>query len=211
MDTRHGKSFQQPGSQRKTGRSPRPRPAQLDQHVAQAVRRLREGQRLSVRTLASKCGFSASFISQVELGQASPSIASLERIASGLGITLGQFFQTTEPAAPALIRASRRPVLQSRWSRAKIESLAPPSPSSKLEALFITLRPGGSSGARLHTRETDLFAVVFAGEVLLQLATTVQALRRGDAVTIPAGTLHRWENATAKRVQLLEVVRRLVP
>jgi XRE family transcriptional regulator, regulator of sulfur utilization len=35
--------------------------------------------------LASKCGFSPSFISQVELGQASPSIASLDRIALALG------------------------------------------------------------------------------------------------------------------------------
>ena len=211
MNVRHGKSIQRPTAEQKTTRGPRERPAQLEQHVAQAVRRLREGRRLSVRTLAGKCGFSASFISQVELGQASPSIASLERIASGLGITLGQFFQATEPAAPALIRASRRPVLQSRWSRAKIESLTPPGPGGKIEALFITLRPGGSSGARLHTRETQLFAVVFTGEVLLQLAATGQALRRGDAVTIPAGTLHRWENTTAKRVQLLKVVPRLVP
>lgn len=211
MNTRHGKSFPRPTAQRKTGRSSRERPARPEQHFAQAIRRLRESRRLSVRTLAGKCGFSASFISQVELGQASPSIASLERIASGLGITLGQFFQTTEPAAPALIRASRRPVLHSGWSRAKIESLGPPGPGSKLEALFITLRPGGSSGARLHTRETELFALVFTGEVLLQFAATVQALRRGDAVTIPAGTLHRWANTTAKRVQLLEVVPRLVP
>lgn len=210
MNKRDGKSFQNPTSQKKTGRSAQERPAQLEQHVGEAIRRLRDGQRISVRTLASKCGFSASFISQVELHQASPSLASLERIASGLGVTLGQFFLTAEPAAPALIRVSQRPMLQSEWSRAMIESLGPPTVGSKLESLFITLRPGGSSGARLHTRETELFAVVFAGEVLLQLEETAQVLRRGDAITIPPGTPHRWENKAAKAVQLLKVIPRLV-
>lgn len=211
MNKQRGTSLRKPTSLKKTARNAQERPAQLEQHVGDAIRRLREGQRLSVRTLASKCGFSASFISQVELGQASPSIASLERIASALGITLGQFFLTAEPAAPSVIRASQRPVLQSQWSRAQIESVASATVGNKLEALFITLRPGGSSGARLHINETELLAVVFAGEVLLQLEETAQVLRRGDAITIPPGTPHRLENKTAKPAQLFKVVARLVP
>lgn len=159
-----------------------------------------------MRTLAGKCGFSASFISQVELGQASPSIASLERIATGFGITLGQFFQTEEPSVPMLIKAARRAMLRSEWSRAQIESVAPSSPGGRLEALFITLRPGGSSGTRLHANATEIFAVIFTGAVKLHLAEATHGLRRGDAITLPPGTLHRWENDTAKPVQLLKVV-----
>lgn len=209
MNKPRGTFLQKPASPKKTARNAHVRPTHLEQHVEGAIRRLRDGQRLSVRALASKCGFSASFISQVELNQASPSLASLERIASGLGVTLGQFFMTAEPAAPALIRASKRPILQSEWSRAQIESLGFPAVGSKLEALLITLRSGGSSGARLHTRETELFAIVFAGEVRLHLKETVQVLRRGDAITIPPGTPHRWENTTAKDVPLLKVIPRL--
>lgn len=183
----------------------------VEQHVGEAIRRLRKEQRLSVRTLASKCGFSASFISQVELGQASPSIASLERIAAGLGITLGQFFLSVGSASPLLIRSSQRPVLHSQWSRAQIESVAPTTVGNKLEALFISLRPGGSSGARLHTNEMEILAVVFAGEMRLHLQDTTEVLRRGDAITIPAATPHRWENTTTKPAQLLKVIARLVP
>ena len=181
---------------------------QIEQSVGEAIRRLRKSLRLSVRTLAAKCGFSASFISQIELNQASPSLASLERIAAGLGVTLGRFFLSTEPAAPAVIRASERLILQSEWSHAQIESLGSPAVGGKLESLLITLRPGGSSGARLHARETELFTIVFAGEVRLHLKQTVQVLRRGDAITIPPGTAHRWENTTAKDVQLLKVIPR---
>jgi transcriptional regulator with XRE-family HTH domain len=185
--------------------------AEGEQNVGEAIRRLRDAQRLSVRTLASKCGFSASFISQVELSQVSPSLASLERIASALGVTLGQFFQNSAPPVPTLTRASQRPVLRSEWSRAQIESVGHAGFGSKLEALFITLQAGGSSGARLHANETDLFAVVFAGEVQLQLQDVTHLLRRGDTIMIPPATLHRWQNNSGKPAQLLKVVARLVP
>ncbi len=176
----------------------------LEQQVGEAIRRLREGQRLSVRTLASKCGVSASFVSQVELNQASPSLASLERIAHGLGVTVGQFFQAAEPAAPALIRASQRPMLRSEWSRSLIESVGS-GLDARLEVLLITMRPGGTSGGRLHSNETPLFAIVFDGKVSLELTSGSQLLGRGDAVTIPPGTLHRWENKNAHAVQILKV------
>jgi len=211
MNRRRERSLLGPTVRQATGGRIQKGPVQVEQHMGEAIRRLREGQHLSVRTLASKSGFSASFISQVELGQASPSLASLERIASGLGVTLGQFFLSTEPATPALIRASQRPMLQSEWSRSQIESLSPPGVGSKLEALLITLRAGGSSSGRLHSRETELFAIVFSGEVQLQLGEATQMLRRGDAITIPPGTPHRWENKTTNPAQLLKVVARLAP
>jgi ribosome-binding protein aMBF1 (putative translation factor) len=56
------------------------------QAVGEYVRRLRTGRSLSVRELAARTGFSPSFISQVENGQASPSISSglcASRCASG--------------------------------------------------------------------------------------------------------------------------------
>jgi XRE family transcriptional regulator, regulator of sulfur utilization len=178
----------------------------LEQSLGAAIHRLRDEHHVSVRALASKCGFSPSFISQVELNQASPSLSSLERIAHGLGVTLGQFFLASEPATPTVIRASQRPKIQSGWSRSQIESLSLQGMGSRLEALLITMRRGGSSGGRLHSRETELFAIVFTGEVWLQLRETTQILRRGDAITIPPGTLHRWENKAAKPVQLVKVI-----
>jgi quercetin dioxygenase-like cupin family protein len=138
------------------------------------------------------------------LNQASPSLASLERIAQGLGVTIGQLFEALEPVAPALVRSSQRPMLQSEWSRSQIESLG----AGKLDALLITMRPGGTSGGRLHSRETELFVLVVAGVVRLVMEDDAHVLKRGDAITIPPGTAHRWENTGARAVQLLKVVAR---
>jgi XRE family transcriptional regulator, regulator of sulfur utilization len=193
------------------GRSSRQPSRSLEQSLGAAIRRLREQRRLSVRTLARKCGFSPSFISQVELNQASPSLTSLEQIARGLGVTVGQFFEAATSTGPIVVRSSERPVLQSEWSRSQIESLGHPGLDSRLEALLITIRPSGRSGGHMHSRETELFAIVFAGEVRLHVGETTQLLRRGDAVTIPPGTPHRWENNATKAVQLLKVIARVAP
>jgi XRE family transcriptional regulator, regulator of sulfur utilization len=177
-----------------------------EQSVGEAVRRLRTELRISVRALASKCGCSPSFISQVELGQASPSIASLDRIASGLGVSLGQFFLASECMVPAVVKASQRPMLQSAWSRSQIESLSPHTHGSRFEGFLVIMDPGGASGARLHARETELFAFVFEGDVCLQLEGRSHLLQQGDAITLLPGTLHRWDNTGTKAVHLLKVI-----
>src|SRR5687767_6986768 len=141
-------------------------------HVGEMVRRFRGLHRLTVRNLADKCGFSPSFISQVERGQASPSIASTERIATALGVTLGEFFRVAAPSLPAIVRVKDRPVLQSQWSNAKVETLGPASQDSRLESLLMTLKRGGASASRPYTRQAEQLAVVLRGTVTLQLEDT---------------------------------------
>jgi quercetin dioxygenase-like cupin family protein len=180
----------------------REKPGALEQYVGDVIRRLRHRKRLSVRTLASKCGFSPSFISQVELNRVSPSLASLERIASGIGVSLGQFFQVATSLTPAVIRATARPVLQSQWSRSQIESLGS---GNAVEALLVTMRPRGSSGSRLHTHEREMFVMVIEGAVTLEMEDGTQVLRKGDVVIIPPGIPHRWTNNDDKKVGLVKV------
>lgn len=173
--------------------------------IGSIVRRLRIRQQLSVRSLADKCGFSPSFISQIELGQASPSIASTERITSALGVTLGEFFRSAAPATPAVTMSRKRPVLQSQWSRARIEALGPANEDSRLEAVLITLESGGASAAHPCARETEQLAVIFRGTVRLQLEDQPHILKEGDSASIPSGIRHLWKNTTRGRCQILLV------
>src|SRR5512143_2784891 len=90
------------------------------------VRRLRTEQRMSLRNLASRTDFSPSFISQVENGVVSPSIASMEKIANALGVTLGEFFAAASGGEGGLIvRVADRMQVSSQWSHGRIEGLAP--------------------------------------------------------------------------------------
>ena len=172
-----------------------------------SVRRLREEQQLSLRALAERTGFSASFLSQVENGQASPSIASMEKIATALGVTLGEFFQSAGADRQPVTRSDARPILHSEWSRARIEALGM-SGEGRLEPVLVTLEPGGSSGRHAAASTREEFALVLEGAVELTLGTEDQTLVAGDAVTIRGGALRRWHNGGETPVRILIVASR---
>lgn len=170
------------------------------------VRLLREARDLTLRALAERTGFSASFLSQVENDQASPSISSMERIAGALGVTLGEFFQTAErQIAATIVRASARQTLFSQWSKAQIESLAGGERDGRLQPVIVTLKPGGSSGKHPHPALSEEFVLVLSGSVVLTTHDYEQMLSLGDAVTIRAGALRRWHNPTEEPTQIVVV------
>lgn len=173
--------------------------------VGEQVRLLRIGQGLSARTLASRAGFSPSFLSQVENGQVSPSIASLERIATVLGVTLAGFFAAQEGATTGVVRAAVRRELSSSWSRARIEALGPVGGGSRLEAVMITIAPGGRSGKKPSSHPGEEFALVYEGEVTLALGDDVHRLQRGDTASFSSETPHQWENAGPGSAQVVIV------
>jgi transcriptional regulator with XRE-family HTH domain len=163
------------------------------QAVGDHVRRLRTRQGLSLRELATRTDFSASFISQVENGQASPSISSMERIAHALGVTIGEFFVAAAPGRGGhVLRSSERRMLASGWSNATIESLD--EAGEALEAVMITLEAGGRSGKHPYGHATEEFAFVIDGLVELTLGPEDHVLKVGDAATILPGELRLWRN-----------------
>lgn len=176
------------------------------QAIGQHVRELRQVRGMSVRALASETGFSPSFISQLENGQVSPSIASMEKIAEMLGVTLGDFFAAVANArSGVIVLAGQRTAIDSAWSNAQIEALSEMLPGRLLESIQVTLGPGARSGKHPHPYPREAFAFVIEGEVLLTLGPEQHRLAPGDAVTMLPGELRLWENTTGKTAKLLIV------
>ena len=128
--------------------------------IGEVLRQLREKLGLSLRTLAAQAGFSASFMSQVENGQVSPSIASLEKIAGELGVSLADLFEASQTPTPAVVRGDARPGFTSMWSKARVELLTPSGERRAVAAVAVSLTPGGASGKHPSNHPTDQFAYV---------------------------------------------------
>src|SRR3954454_22935429 len=71
---------------------PLPPPKRGPETVGSRLRAERERQRISLRELARRLDLSASLISQVELGRATPSVGTLYASVSELGISLDEVF-----------------------------------------------------------------------------------------------------------------------
>ena len=181
-------------------------PRLKQEEVGEAVRRLREAQGLSLRALAAATEFSPSFISQLERGEVSPSIGSMERIVRALGLSLGDFFANLGSSESGLIvRAADRVELNSQWSHGTVDALSPMRRGRLLEPLLITLAPAGRSGKHPSGQPREEFAYILEGEVELTLGPDVYRLQAGDAATILRGELRRWVNVGTGPAQILIV------
>lgn len=169
------------------------------------VRELRKDRGLSVRTLAARTGFSPSFISQMEAEAVSPSIASLEKVAQELGVSLGQFFSAIEAAPREVIRGEERPEYESAWSKSTVELLADPTPGRKLSAVQITVEPGGASGKHAAFGLQEAVVLVLSGELVGHLGGQEIELYEGDTVYVSEGTGFAWENAGSGEAVLVMV------
>jgi mannose-6-phosphate isomerase-like protein (cupin superfamily) len=181
------------------------------QVIGEQVRRLRLERGLSVRGFAAQTGFSPSFISQLENGQVTPSLGSLQKIAETLKVTLGEFFSATagEAEDDLIVHATERRRLDSTWTDAHLEALGSMTRSRRLEPVLAVFGPGGKSGKHVHSHSREEFAFVLKGRVTLTLGDEESELRAGDAVTLPARAPHRWENRGKETVEVLMVSSRV--
>ena len=180
------------------------------QVIGEHIRRLRSDRGLSVRAFAAQTGFSPSFISQIENGQVSPSLGSMQKIAETLGVTLGEFFAATESGEEQLIvRSEDRRRLDSTWTDAHIEALGAMARSRRLEPVLVIFGPGGKSGKHPHAPSAEEFAFIVKGQVTLTLADEENEMSAGDAVSLPAQAPRLWENRTQEIAEILIVSSRL--
>ncbi|WP_053226355.1 helix-turn-helix domain-containing protein [Solirubrobacter soli] len=68
--------------------------------VGQRLRQERERQKIGLRELARRVGVSASLISQIELGRATPSVGTLYTIVNELSMSLDELFFDERPQTP---------------------------------------------------------------------------------------------------------------
>src|SRR5881397_1135862 len=79
--------------------------------VGERLRELRRIRRCTLRTIADRSGLSESFLSQVERGRSSASIASLRKIADALGLAMADLFEPDGPPGSRVLRRDDRPAL----------------------------------------------------------------------------------------------------
>lgn len=174
--------------------------------VGARLRDARQTRNLSLRALAEKTGFSASFLSQVELGQASPSLGSLQRIAEALGVTVAGLV-AAEAGSGSVLRKASRGTHRSDWSKATLESLLPADADEKLQGVLIRLDAGGKTGAISHAPGRRLLAYCTSGAVVAVLAEPSEeiAVNAGDSVVLDGPRKTSWENRSGASAELIVV------
>jgi transcriptional regulator with XRE-family HTH domain len=177
--------------------------AQVD--VGERLRAIRRLRRCTLRTVSERSGLSESFLSQVERGRSSASIASLRRIADALGVSVADLFEPGGPPRPKVLRREDRPALNFGILGRKL--LLTRKPLHHLEVFVGELEPGGSTGSEpySHGDSEELF-VVLGGTVQLELGGELHELEHGDSIDYRSSTPHCISNIGDEVAEVMWII-----
>lgn len=172
-----------------------PREGDLTPVVGQNLRRLRVRRGLSLERLAVASGVSRAMLSQIELGQSTPTINVLWKVASALELPFSALLGNRGSTnGPRVLRADAAKLLSSRDGRFTSRALFPFDEPRRVEFYELRLAARGVEQAEAHAPGTVENLVVSAGALEVELNGEAHALGTGDAMTFPADVPHTYRN-----------------
>ncbi len=177
--------------------------------VSKRIKSLRESKGLSIRALAEACNVSPSSLSQIEQGDTSPSVATLEKLAHGLRLPIAAFFaEVEEGSALEIIDAENCPSFSLRGD-AEITLLAAQHHNSGFEPMLIRLQPGGALAEQpfLVGVESE-FVWIRSGRAQLYFDGHDYEIKTAQSVHYDPRRNHNWQNPYDQTCEMLLVRQR---
>jgi transcriptional regulator with XRE-family HTH domain len=176
-----------------------------DFDVGARLRQVREEHDLSQRQLAERADVTHAQISQVERNQVSPSVASLRKILSGIGMTMAQFFEVESAAArkdQVFFAPHELADLTSKLSDQHgvtphgLLSLRQVGDARRhnLQILHEVYAPGADTGESMLEHEASEGGIIVSGELEVIVGSQSRILKPGDAYLFDSRQPHRFRN-----------------
>ena len=137
-------------------RSVAPVEPDINGRIARRVRMLRADLGLSLDALAAGCGVSRSMLSLVERGESSPTAVVLEKIASGLGVSLATLFEDSSAPVDPVSRRADRPSWRDPGSGYRRRNISPANFPSPIQIVEVVLPAGARVAYDNGPREVSL-------------------------------------------------------
>lgn len=165
---------------------------QTEHELGRRIAAFRDLNGMSLRALAAASGVSSSFISQLENGRTNASVASLRKIAAGLGVSPARLLDDSAVHTRGVLKAADRPSLPLEGAEKYVLSLPP---LRNLEVYAGLLGPGSTTGAEgyAHGNAQEIF-IVTAGEVIFELGAERYPMGTDDSIEFLSSVPHRAVN-----------------
>ena len=201
----------------------------MDKNFGEKLRAARLVEKVALKDLAAKCGLSYSYISQVERGEASPSLSALDRLAKALGTTVWELLrdESLEASQPngqregntppenriisktlpgfmgsKIVRKNGRRTVILPHSHVRYQMITP-NLVSDMQLLIMEAEAGTNSGDQPFEHRGEECCVVLEGTVEMTVGNETFVLEKDDSVYFSSEQSHRWRNAGEGKLVLL--------
>lgn len=172
--------------------------------------RLREERRrckLSLRRLAELSGLSTTTVHQIEAGRGSPSLGTLQSLASSLGVAVVTLLEpggTPGDASAVYVAAPERS--RAPLPGGRLERLAGGLPEQRFQGLVVTLAPGAATGETAMVHAGQELVLGLAGRCSYEVGGREYPIAPGDSLLLDSRQPHRARNRGRRDARFLLVL-----
>jgi transcriptional regulator with XRE-family HTH domain len=183
---------------------------QWSERIGERIRARRQDRGLTLQVLSAETGLSQAFLSRLERGQVSASVANLLQIAGALALPMHELFADPDGNGAAAMpyavsraadagEARRVPSTGYFW-----EPLAAARAGGRLEALLLTF-PRQAEAETLVAHEGEELCFVLEGHIRFRIGGETVRLGPGDSIHLDSRVPHNAENDGAQPARVLMV------
>ena len=173
--------------------------------VGRNLRDLRAEQRLSIRSLAELSGLNVNTLSMIENGKSSPSVSTLQQLASALDVPITAFFETDIlKNNVSYQKTGQRP--QAAFAYGTLADLGAGLTLHGGQPLLVTLEPKANSGPTPIVHTGHEFVFCLEGRLSYTIEDHIYLLDPGDSLLFEAHLPHFWQNVGESTSQSLLIM-----
>ncbi len=179
----------------------------ITRNLSERVKLMRKSGGWTLESLSAACGVSRSMLSQIERGQANPTLAVACRIAKAFDVSVGELVE--EPWIETrieIVRANDPAHLYRSDSSCRIRTLSPLSMEKNTEFYELKLAAGAALASAPHFDGTREFLTIRKGIARLTSAQQECRLKSGDSAHYRADVEHRIQNRSSGEMLAFLVV-----
>jgi transcriptional regulator with XRE-family HTH domain len=180
----------------------------INARIAGHVRRLRAELGMSLDALAAKSAVSRSMISLIERGESSPTAVVLDKIATGLGVTLAMLFDDASAAASPISRREDRTPWRDPQSGYVRRNISPANFPSPIRIVDVVLPAGARVGYETGARDVNVHQQIWVqeGSIEVSVGRVTHRLSEDDCLAMHLSEPTAFRNRTRKPARYFVVI-----
>ena len=164
--------------------------------VGEKIREIRKQRQLTLDTLSERSGVSKGMLSQIESEKVNPTVATVWKIARGLGVDLEALLKGRNEVIRIfdVLHNSDLVVLDTAEEGIHLQVLSPLDLAEDLEVYLLKLDKGAILTSQAHAPRSEEYLTVLEGKIRVQAGNNTSELQAGDFIRYNCDVEHIIEN-----------------
>lgn len=181
--------------------------------IGKNIQKMRKQKQFTLDTLAERSGVSKSMLSQIESGKVNPTVATVWKIARGLGVELDALLKGMDRSLKKfdVFRKESTTILDTTEKGPHIRVLSPIEMAEDLEIYLLEFDRDTALYSRPHEPKSEEYLTVLEGKVRVRAGNNEAELSAGDFIIYNCDIEHSIENLNDAPSRIHMIVRFFKP